>query len=267
MKFSTSPPTSRCTSPILVDVGSTLPTPVTYRHNCISAATKCYKYLRKLLKFEQMDFEFALWQMIFLFTAPQKVYRNFQSRKQTKSQFARDDPAFLVLLTCWLCISAVGIAVVLGLGFFQFIRLLLYMIFVDYIVVGLIVATVFWFITNRYLRIDKSQDVEWGYAFDIHLNAFFPPLIILHILQLFIYNGLINTNVFGGRFVGNTLWFISVAYYIYITFLGYTSVEILHKTHIIFSALPIMLLIYIITLCSGINISRLIMDFYHYRVN
>lgn len=144
MKFSTSPPTSRCTSPVLVDVGSTLPTPVTYRHNCISAATKCYKYLRKLLKFEQMDFEFALWQMIFLFTAPQKVYRNFQSRKQTKSQFARDDPAFLVLLTCWLCISAVGIAVVLGLGFLQFIRLLLYMIFVDYIGVGLLVATIFW---------------------------------------------------------------------------------------------------------------------------
>lgn len=123
------------------------------------------------------------------------------------------------------------------------------------------------FVTNRYLRIDKSQDVEWGYAFDIHLNAFFPPLIILHILQLFIYNGLINSNVFGARFVGNTLWFISVIYYIYITFLGYTSVEILHKTHIIFSALPIMLLIYMVTLCSGINISRLVMDFYHYRVN
>lgn len=45
------------------------------------------------------------------------------------------------------------------------------------------------FITNRYLRIDKTQDVEWGYAFDIHMNAVFPALIILHILQLFFYNG------------------------------------------------------------------------------
>jgi hypothetical protein len=53
-----------------------------YRHNCMGAATKCYKYLRKLLKFEQMDFEFAIWQMIFLFIAPQKVYRNFQNRKR-----------------------------------------------------------------------------------------------------------------------------------------------------------------------------------------
>jgi len=48
----------------------------------MGAATKCYKYLRKLLKFEQMDFEFAIWQMIFLFIAPQKVYRNFQNRKR-----------------------------------------------------------------------------------------------------------------------------------------------------------------------------------------
>lgn len=48
----------------------------------MGAATKCYKYLRKLLKFEQMDFEFAVWQMIFLFVAPQKVYRNFQNRKR-----------------------------------------------------------------------------------------------------------------------------------------------------------------------------------------
>jgi len=50
-----------------------------------------------------MDFEFALWQMIYLFIAPQKVYRNFNYRKQTKSQFARDDPAFLVLLVICLC--------------------------------------------------------------------------------------------------------------------------------------------------------------------
>lgn len=103
------------------------------------------------------------------------------------------------------------------------------------------------FITNRYLRIDRTQDVEWGYAFDIHLNAVFPPLIIVHILQLFLYNGeishifrlvkytieqylmcfifaaLINNNTFTARFLGNTFWFIAVIYYIYITFLGYAS--------------------------------------------
>uniref|UniRef100_T1GYR9 Uncharacterized protein n=1 Tax=Megaselia scalaris TaxID=36166 RepID=T1GYR9_MEGSC len=65
---------------------------------CLSATTKTYKFFRKLFKFQQMDFEFAMWQCINLFIAPQKVYRNFNYRKHTKSQFARDDPAFLVLL-------------------------------------------------------------------------------------------------------------------------------------------------------------------------
>lgn len=29
-----------------------------------------------------------------------------------------------------------------------------------------------------------DQDVEWGYAFDVHLNAFFPTMAILHGFQL-----------------------------------------------------------------------------------
>lgn len=68
-----------------------------------TAGAKRYKYLRRLLHFRHMDFEFAVWQMLYLFTSPQKVYRNFQYRKQTKDQWARDDPAFLVLLSIWLC--------------------------------------------------------------------------------------------------------------------------------------------------------------------
>lgn len=72
-----------------------------------TAGAKRYKYLRRLLHFRQMDFEFALWQMLYLFTSPQRVYRNFHYRKQTKDQWARDDPAFLALLSIWLCGTSV----------------------------------------------------------------------------------------------------------------------------------------------------------------
>lgn len=82
--------------------GRNLPRPVT-SNMCTSATSKTQKYLRRLIKFKQMDFEFALWQMLYLFVAPQKVFRNFGYRKETKSQFARDDPAFLVLLLASLC--------------------------------------------------------------------------------------------------------------------------------------------------------------------
>jgi hypothetical protein len=42
------------------------------------------------------------------------------------------------------------------------------------------------------MRMSSSEDVEWGYAFDVHLNAFFPPLLILHVFQLIFYNGITN---------------------------------------------------------------------------
>jgi hypothetical protein len=60
-----------------------------------SAAAKRYKYLRRLLKFRQMDFEFAIWQIIHLFIAPQKVFRAFQYRKRRTRMWCIDH---------WVCI-------------------------------------------------------------------------------------------------------------------------------------------------------------------
>ena len=83
----------------------TLPRPVTSK-TCMSAAVKRWRYLRRLFHYKQMDFEFAFWQMVYLISNPKVVYKNFTYRKQTKAQFARDDPAFLVLLAGWLVISS-----------------------------------------------------------------------------------------------------------------------------------------------------------------
>lgn len=89
----------------------------------------------------------------------------------------------------------------------------------------------------------RGEDVEWGYAFDVHLNAYFPALIILHVVQFFFYHGtyfcqffivihhahfllvkvvLISQDWYSATFVGNTLWLIAVGYYVYINFLGYS---------------------------------------------
>ncbi|KAF2986411.1 hypothetical protein EK904_003675 [Melospiza melodia maxima] len=190
-----------------------------------TAGAKRYKYLRRLFHFRQMDFEFALWQMLYLFTSPQRVYRNFHYRKQTKDQWARDDPAFLVLLSIWLCVSTVGFGFVLDMGFFETIKLLLWVVFIDCVGVGLLIATLMWFISNKYLvkQQNRDYDVEWGYAFDVHLNAFYPLLVILHFIQLFFINYVIIYDSVIGYFVGNTLWLIAIGYYIYVTFLGYSG--------------------------------------------
>lgn len=170
----------------------------------------------------------------------------------TKSQFARDDPAFLVLLLgcmfgeCSLCFSnpkgqlfsdfpvtsfAFGYA--LHYDFWSTLVLTLYVVFVDCILTGVIVATVFWIVANKYFR--KSQidaDIEWGYAFDVHLNAFFPPLMLLHFVLIILHGLVWDPSVrwqFHSYFLGNTLWLIAIAYYIYITFLGYNCKYILRS--------------------------------------
>lgn len=162
------------------------------------AFKKCKRYVTRLFRANQMDFDFAFWQMVYLFLNPNKVYRNFQYRKQTKNQFARDDPAFLVLLSIWFIISATGLSLVLHLHFLGFLKFLLWMVFIDCILIGIIVASIFWIVTNRFMKRESHgrEDVEWGFAFDIHLNAFFPPLLILHVFQLFFYNGMLEFYTF-----------------------------------------------------------------------
>lgn len=91
-------------------------------------------------------------------------------------------------------VSSAGLAVVFGLSFVKFLQLLLWVVFVDYIATGMIVGTILWFLANRYLKGPSmasfvDQSVEWGYAFDVHCNAFFPLLLILHVLQLFLIKG------------------------------------------------------------------------------
>merc|ERR1712002_110390 len=249
-------------------VKSPLPAPASYRSSCMSAAAKRYKYLRRIFHFRHMDFEFALWQMLHLFYKPQQVYRNFQHRKETKAQFARDDPAFLVLLSVWLIISSAGFSLVLGIHFWGFVKFLLYVIFVDMVGVGLVIATGLWYLANTFLLKPgaRDQDVEWGFCFDVHLNAFFPILVILHFLQLFVYHTLIESDWFFSTLLGNSMWLVALGYYIYITFLGYSSLNILNRTHFFLAPLSLLLLLFIITLATGWNLSRSLMDFYQYRV-
>lgn len=239
------------------------------RSRCLSTSMQ-YKYLRRILKYRHMDFEFAIWQMLYLCISPRKVYRNFHYHKQTKDQWARDDPAFLVVLSIWLCVSSIGFAFALKLHFLGFFKFLLWVVFVDCIGVGLIIASLCWFFCNRYLRISTAynagQQVEWAYAFDVHLNAFFPLLLILHVIQLFCMQIIIDHPLFISRFIGNSLWLIALVYYIYISFLGYSALPFLRSTVVILYPVLLVVVAYIVSLAVGWNIGQSFMQFYKYRV-
>ena len=82
--------------------------------------------------------------------------------------------------------------------------------------------------------------MEWAYTFDVHLNALFPFLVILHGVQLLLFGGkellcckttynyffvnvVLDQPYFLSLFLSNSLWLAAFFYYIYITFLGYSS--------------------------------------------
>ncbi|XP_065839967.1 protein unc-50 homolog [Oscarella lobularis] len=224
------------------------------------SSSRRFQYIKRIFKWRHMDFEFALWQMFYLCANPRKVYRNFQYHKQTKDFWARDDPAFLVLLAAWLLGSSIFYAIVLPLNVARFFQFFLWTVFGECIGIGLIVAALLWLFTNRVLKVGNEK-VEWAYAFDIHLNAYFPTLIILHMIQVFLlHKSSHNTTLV--MYLGNFLWLLALSYYCYITFLGYSSLRFLRHTVIFIYPIALFLLLFALTPAHKLSCSSLARDFY-----
>jgi len=227
--------------------------------------------MRRLLYFRQMDFEFAFWQIVYLITAPKRVYKGFGYRKHTKSQYARDDPAFLVLLSVFLVFSTAGLAFVLGLGLIEYLVLVGYVVLVDVVGAGMVVATSLWFVTNRFMLKPAAravEDVEWGFCFDVHLNAFFPVLFILHCVELTLipYWHYYPSPSVLLTVIANLMWLMALVYYVYISFLGYNSLGILQETRLFLLPLvPIFMFIFI-AICANWNLCYALMTFYKSRL-
>lgn len=122
--------------------------------------------------------------------------------------------------------SALAWGLVFGLGMMGILRAMLFMVVVDFVLVGSLVATFTWFITNRFLCQSKmmtnDSKVEWAYAFDIHCNSFFPLFLILYIIQFFFLPVLIKSNLVS-LLTANLIYLISMAWYCYGTFLGFNG--------------------------------------------
>jgi hypothetical protein len=133
------------------------------------------------------------------------------------------------------------------LTFFNIIKLIVWVVFIDCIGVGLLIASVYWFLTNKFLLKNKkgNHDVEWAYCFDVHLNAFLPLLIILHFFQLpflmsntffchliktyvikiinYSFQAIIDHDWYVSSIISNTFWLVAISYYFYNLFLGFSG--------------------------------------------
>ena len=76
----------------------------------------------------------------------------------------------------------------------------------------------------------------------------------------------LRTEYIASAVAGNLLWFLAISYYIYITFLGYNSIPFLKNTKLLLIPLSGMALFVIIATPFNINLTKMMCDFYQYRI-
>ncbi|KAJ2006867.1 hypothetical protein GGI02_000981 [Coemansia sp. RSA 2322] len=202
--------------------------------------------------------------MLYLLVSPKRVYRNIYYHKQTKNQWARDDPAFIILQILGIVVMTIAYSVVYGVGMNGFARAILQLLVVNYFLAGMVLATLTWVVANRFLRHQNvhaaDQQVEWMYAFDVHCNSFFSFFAFAYVLQFFFLPALMKTSWIS-LFLGNTLFALAGAAYAFITYLGFHAMPFLHHQEIFLYTIPFVALTYLISL-FGFNISHRLIDYY-----
>ncbi|KAI7834203.1 UNC-50 [Kickxella alabastrina] len=159
---------------------------------------------------------------------------------------------------------AAAYSVVYGVGVNGFIRSLVQLLVVNYILVGMLLATATWFVANRFLRHQNvhvaDQQVEWMYAFDVHCNSFFTLFVFAYVMQFFFLPVLMKTSWIS-LFLGNTLFALAGSAYAFTTYLGFHALPFLHHQEFFLYTIPVIALGYLASL-FGFNLSHHLVDYY-----
>jgi UNC-50 family len=229
------------------------------------------QYLRRLTKWHQMDVEQTLWQMVYLIVNPAKAYRITAWHKQTKNQWARDDPAFVALMLIFMTCASCGFSVAFRVGFGGVLKTIFWAVFVDFLTVGIVVASLCWRIANTRLLVHGSQmphsvdqSVEWLYAFDVHCNSFFPTFFLLYVVQYFLLPFLLRESRLA-TLVSGILYFVAMVYYFHVTFLGYSTLPFLQNTRVFLFPLVFCAVLFVVTQFLNVNLTISVMTFYFGR--
>ncbi|KAI8372119.1 UNC-50 [Blakeslea trispora] len=221
-------------------------------------------FLKRFFHFPHMDFELAFWQLGYLIISPRRVYRNIYYHKQTKNQWARDDPAFLLLLICFTILSALAWGWTYRLDIWGIVRLMMFMIGTNCLI-GALVSTMTWSIANHILtqpihNYAITQKVEWAYAFDVHCNASVPVLLILNIIQL-LFLPLLNQNYWASVLIGNLMYSIAFIWYLFGTFLGFSALPFLVHTELFLYPMCLSIVLMVASFV-GFHMPHFVLSFY-----
>lgn len=184
------------------------------------------KYLRRGLSIQQLDIEYVAYQLIYACRSPAKVYKLTQLRKQTKNQWARDDPSFVFVLAALIGMGSISWAVAYGVWSPITFAWLACTSILQMVFVNAIVATATWAIANRHLRVavplphSVEQSVEWLFAWDVACNATVPTFLCLSVLQLLLLPLVLGSGWLS-LLLANALYAIAGVLYWYNIFSGY----------------------------------------------
>ncbi|KAF9675861.1 hypothetical protein SADUNF_Sadunf09G0077500 [Salix dunnii] len=162
-------------------------------------------YLRRIIKWQQMDIEYTFWQMLNLCTSPKVVYQHTKYHKQTKNQWARDDPAFIVICSLLLVVAALA-----------------YCAAYDHSAGHAVFVELVWlhFVGKNHCPHESNMMLILLYAFDVHCNSFFPMFVMLYVIHYFL-SPLLVAHGFMPALLSNLLFMVAASYYHYLNFLGY----------------------------------------------
>eukprot|EP00892_Ulva_mutabilis_P006788 jgi/Ulvmu1/4481/UM002_0206.1 len=224
-------------------------------------------FLRRLFKPDQMDYELTCWMMVQLVISPKTAYRHTSYHKQTKNQWARDDPAFLVVCMYLLVVVSTAYCIAFSDDVWKSILTILTVICIDFLGIGVLFSTLCWFISNRFLKRKavhhhtSEQSVEWLYAFDVHCNSFIPMFLMLYVAQYFLTPILLWKSVFSS-IISCLLYVAGVSYYHYMNFLGYSALPFLEHTEAFLWPVPLCVLLLPFLLLLGFNPSRVVLGLF-----
>lgn len=193
---------------------------------------------------------------------------------ETKNTWHRPDPSFTYLLSFFLLLTSFAWSLAYARTFSSVVKLALMFVFVHFLAGSLIVSTIAYFVVGRLLGPGVAglpgrrrrqglfepppgtrgvESLEFGYCFDVSIRAFFPPYVILYIVQYCLMPALDHHNRVS-TFFANILYLTAGVYWSLITFLGYNALHFLHHTQLLLSPIAAWFLIWLICTVLGINL-------------
>lgn len=252
------------------------------------------KMFKRLFKPTTLDLETAIWEVVHLIINPKKMYRSHYYYKQQtttggKFSYTRDDPSFLILLTLFLSVTALGWGLAYSPHIGDIIKLIFYMVFIDFYLTGIVIATVSWAVTNKLFNNTVGLGgpsrhninyIEWGFCFDIHCNSFLIIWCLLYLVQFLMLPLIRIKGSFFSLLLGNSLYFGSIGYYFVVTFYGFNSLPFISNSAVGMSGnltsnpakllqmivlggvLPILGILWVISICVRFNVADTMVEIY-----